>query len=194
MKSKTITNMYLLMAAVFVTTAFAIPATAGGLKMTISGTSAASTINLQQPNTHTGEDNFAGKGALGSFTYRFVHSMANNPTPSSVCTGPNDIHFSDPAGGGVFRFQDGSLLYVQMTQGDDCIDLVARAAHCIRILKITGGTGRFQNASGTFTLNETAIVPVVFDAFGNPVLFAAIGDITGTISGAAEEGDQDEDN
>ena len=192
MKSKTITNIYLLMAAAFLTMALALPAAAQGLKMTLSGTSAASTSNLQQPNTSTGEDNFAGKGSLGSFTYRFVHSMANAPTPSSVCTGPHDVHFSDPAGGGVFRFQDGSLLYVQLTQGDDCIDFVVGAAHCIRILKITGGTGRFQNASGTLSLTETSIVPVLFDAFGNPVLFAAIGDITGTISGVGGDQDQNE--
>ena len=42
------------------------------VKMTFSGTAAASTINLQQPNTNTGEDNFAGNGTLGPFTFRNV--------------------------------------------------------------------------------------------------------------------------
>src|SRR5882762_3252125 len=42
------------------------------VKMTFSGTAAASTIKLQQPNTHTSEDNFAGNGALGPFTFRNI--------------------------------------------------------------------------------------------------------------------------
>jgi hypothetical protein len=40
------------------------------VRMNVSGTSAASTINLQQPDTNNDEDNFAGNGTLGSFTFR----------------------------------------------------------------------------------------------------------------------------
>ena len=42
------------------------------VKMTFSGTAGPSAINLQQPGTTTGEDNFAGNGALGSFIFRDV--------------------------------------------------------------------------------------------------------------------------
>jgi hypothetical protein len=162
------------------------------VKMTFSGTSAPSTINLLQPDASNDEDNFAGKGTLGPFSYRQVRAIANNPATSSTCSGPNLLFFPDPAGGGVFRFQDGSLLNVTLTQGGDCVDLAAQVGHCTLTLQITGGTGRFKNASGTLTFTETA-VPVLADASNNPVFFAATGEFTGTVSGVdiPEEG-QDE--
>ena len=160
------------------------------VKMVFSGTSAASTINLQQPNTTNDEDNFAGSGMLGSFTFRNVRAIAAAPQPSSTCSGPNQLYFSEVAGAGVFRFQDGSLLNVKLTQGSDCIDLAAQEAHCTVTYQITGGTGRFQNASGVLTFTET-VAPVLADAFNNPVFFAATGEFTGTVSGVALEEPQD---
>jgi hypothetical protein len=162
------------------------------VKMTFSGTSAASTINLQQPDTNNDEDTLAGKGTLGSFTFRNVRAIANSPTPSSTCSGPNELYFADPAGAGVFRFQDGSLLKVNLTQGGDCIDLAAQEGHCTLTFQITGGTGRFKNASGTLTFTETS-VPVLADALNNPVFFAAAGEFRGTISGVREEQGQAEE-
>src|SRR5580693_1896782 len=154
------------------------------VKMVFSGTSAASTVNLQQPDTSNDEDNFAGKGTLGSFTFRNVRAIANSPTPSSTCSGPSQLYFADLAGAGVFRFQDGSLLKVNLTQGGDCIDLAAQEGHCTLTLQITGGTGRFKDAAGTLTLTETN-VPVLADALNNPVFFTETGEVTGTISGVA---------
>jgi hypothetical protein len=156
------------------------------VKMVFSGTSAASTINLQQPDTSNDEDNFAGKGTLGLFTFRNVRAIANSPASSSTCSGPNKLYFPDPAGAGVFRFWDGSLLNVHLTQGSDCVDLAAQEGHCTLTFQITGGTGRFKNASGTLTLTETS-VPVLADAMNNPVFFAAAGEFTGTVSGVSEE-------
>jgi hypothetical protein len=156
------------------------------VKMTFSGTSAASTVNLQQPDASNDEDNFAGSGTLGSFTFRNVRAIANTPSASSTCSGPNQLHFADPAGAGVFRFHDGSLLKVNLTQGGDCIDLAAQEGHCTLTLQIIGGTGRFKNASGTLTFTETS-VPVLADALHNPVFFAATGEFTGTVSGVSKE-------
>ena len=160
--------------------------------MTFSGTSAPSTINLQQPGTNTGEENFAGNGPLGSFTFRNISAETAFPQPSSTCSGPTQIYFSSVAGAGVFRFQDGSVLKVNLTQGSDCIDLAAQQAHCTMTFQITGGTGRFKNASGTVTLTET-VLPVLADASNNPVFFASTGEFAGTVSGVppGEEG-QDE--
>jgi hypothetical protein len=194
MKSKPITNIYQLMAAMFLTVALALPAAAEKVtvNMKFSGTSAGSALtNVLQANTSNAEDDFAGNGPLGSFTYRFVYATLNFPTPSSVCPSQSNLHFSDPVGAAVFRFHDGSLLYAKLTQGDDCIDLVAGLAHCTRTFQITGGTGRFKNASGILTLTET-ILPVLADASSNPVFFATTGDIKGTISGVVDEQVQDE--
>jgi hypothetical protein len=156
------------------------------VKMAVSGNAASSAVNLQQPNTATSEDNYAGNGTLGSFTFRDVKALTTSPQPSSTCSGPNMIAFSGNVGAGVFRFEDGSLLKVSLTQETDCIDLAAFQAHCVVNFQITGGTGRFKNASGTVTLTMT-LVPVLADASNNPVFFAVTGKFTGTVSGVAAE-------
>jgi hypothetical protein len=163
------------------------------IKMAYSGTSGPSAINLQQPDTQTVEENFAGNGALGPFTFRMISAETTSPQqPPSTCSGPTNIYFSRVAGAGVFRFQDGSLLKVNVTQGADCIDLAAQQGHCTLTFQITGGTGRFKDASGTLTLTETN-VPVLADALNNPVFFASTGEFTGTVSGVAREADREEE-
>jgi hypothetical protein len=162
------------------------------VNMRFSGTAAPSTINLQQPGTNTGEENFAGNGTLGPFTFRNVSAETASPQPSSTCSGPNQLYFLRVAGAGVFRFQDSSLLRVNLTQGADCVDLAAQEGHCTMIFQITGGTGRFKDASGILMLTET-VLPVLANASNSPVFFAATGEFTGTVSGMAiEEHRQDE--
>jgi len=157
------------------------------VKMKFSGTSAPSTINLQQPNSSNDGDDFAGQGTLGSFAVTNVRAISNSPGTSSTCSGSNEIFLTELAGAGVFRFQDGSLLELNLTQGGDCINLTTGEAHCSVTFQITGGTGRFQHASGVLTMTE-AVETVAADALGNPVFFAATGEFTGTISGVAREG------
>src|SRR5260370_13051394 len=86
------------------------------VKMKASGTLAANTINLE-PNTNTDEQNLAGTGTLGPFTFRELHADPASPQPSSTCSGPTHLYFPNVAGGGVFRFQDGSLLTAGVTAG-----------------------------------------------------------------------------
>jgi len=159
------------------------------VKMSFSGTSAPSTINLQQPNTSNDGDNFAGEGTLGSFTVTNVRAIANSPGTSSTCSGSTQLFLPELAGAGVFRFGDGSLLEVNLTHGGDCIDLTTNVAHCTLTFQITGGTRRFQHASGVLTMTET-VETVASDTLGNPVLFAATGEFAGTISGVATENTQ----
>src|SRR5438270_4692406 len=147
------------------------------VNMKFSGTAGASTIDLQQPGTHTGAENFAGNGTLGPFTFRNVSAETGSPQPSSTCSGPTKLYFVRGAGGGVFRFQDGSLLKVNMTQGDDCVDLAAQEGHCTMTFQITGGTGRFKDSSGILTLTET-VLPGLADALHNRVFFSSTGVFT----------------
>ena len=58
--------------------------------------------------------------------------------------------------------------------------------------QITGGTGRFKNASGVLTLTET-VLPVLADASNNPVFFASTGEFTGTVSGVAAEAERQDE-
>lgn len=163
------------------------------IKMTYSGTSGASAVNLQQPGTQTVEENFAGNGALGPFTFRIISAETTSPEqPPSTCSGPANIYFSRVAGAGVLRFQDGSVLKVTMTQGADCVDLADQQAHCTLTFQITGGTGHFKDASGTLTLTETN-VPILADALNNPVFFASTGELAGTVSGVTREADRQEE-
>jgi hypothetical protein len=163
------------------------------VKMMFSGTGGASPIDLKrQPIANAAEENVAGYGSLGQFTFRDVRAIATAPQPSTTCTG---LFFPSTSGAGLLRFQDGSLLAVTLTQGGDCIDLVQMLGHCTLTFKINGGTGRFKNATGVLTYTETAM-PLLGDVLNNPVFFAETGEITGTISGvgagaATEEESQD---
>ena len=152
------------------------------VKMTFSGSVEPSTINLQ-PGTNTDEVNLAGSGAQGQFTYRELHADTASPQSSSVCSGPTHLFFATVAGGGVFRFQDGSLLTVSIAGGTLCIDFTAGAAHLTETYQITGGTGRFKGASGTLTSTSTW-TPTVFDASGSPQLLTSTGEFVGMVFGA----------
>lgn len=134
------------------------------VQMTFSGDASFSTIDLKLPGTLAAEENLAGHGSLGQFTFRFVKASATVPQPSNTCSGPTKLYFPDVAGAGLFRFQDGSLLKVTLTGGGDCIDFAANEANCSLTFQITGGTGRFEHASGVLTLTERA-TPFLADAF-----------------------------
>ena len=156
------------------------------VNMSFSGNGGASGIDLKQPNSNNVEENVAGKGTLGQFTFRDIRAAATSPEVSSTCSG---VFFPTVAGGGVLRFQDGSLLKVNLEQGSgsgDCIDFGNMMAHCTLIFEIQGGTGRFQDASGVLRYAETA-TPVLFDSLGKVVFGTETGEITGTISGVGGE-------
>jgi hypothetical protein len=155
----------------------------GPVKMTVSGTNVSTTIDLA-PGTITDEVNFGGNGTLGPFTYRELHADALSPQSSSGCVHGTGLYIPTMAGAGVFRFQDGSLLTVALTEGALCIDPAAGVANYTGTYKITGGTGRFKSASGALTLNS-AVSPVGFSASGAPVLFTNAGEFAGQVSGVA---------
>jgi hypothetical protein len=151
------------------------------VNMSFSGDGTPSVIDLKHPNTNTSEENLAGNGTEGSFTFRLVKASTAAPQPSTTCSGPTKVYFQDVAGAGLFRFFDGSLLQVNLTDGGDCIDFAANQAQCTLTFQVTGGTGRFQGATGVLTFTETA-TPILSDASSNPVFFTETGEFTGKIS------------
>jgi hypothetical protein len=145
--------------------------------VTLSGTAANSTISLQ-PGTPASEYQLAGRVALGSFTMRVVSASAPTTQPSSDCSGANKLYLQAVAGAAVLRFEDGSLLNGNLTGGSDCIDFSAGSALCIRIFKIVGGSGRFNNASGGPVTLTMTVTPVLANASKNPVFFTVTGNLS----------------
>ena len=156
----------------------------GHVKMTFSGTNVATTINLQA-NTVTDEMHAGGTGSLGRFTFRELHADGTAPQAPDGCTGP---FFGVLKGAGVFRFQDGSLLIVTVKDGSGCINLVERFSALIVNYQITGGTGRFANASGELTMTATQ-TPVLRNAVNAPALLPIAGQFEGTIVRPEPEND-----
>ena len=149
------------------------------VSMTVSGSAAASTVNLQ-PGVPASEYQLAGNGNLGPFTLRVI-SAGGTPQQSSSCSGPLKLFIPVVAGGALARFENGDLLTVLLTGGSDCIDFAAGHAICTRVFQVTGGTGRFDNTSGgTLTLVMT-VKPALGNASNSPVFFSVTGTLTGTL-------------
>jgi hypothetical protein len=191
MKTRTVTRTLVLVALMLNLGVAGVYAQQMPVKMTFSGTLEVSTINLQ-PDTNTDGENVAGDGTLGPFTFRELHADLAAPQPSSTCSGPTRIYFPTVSGGGVFRFQDGSLLTVNITEGAICIDFAAGMAHLTEKYQITGGTRRLKGASGSLTLTAT-LIPVLFNASGGAVLVTNTGKFEGTVFGVdVEKEDRDD--
>ena len=154
----------------------------GPVQITLSGSAAASTISLR-PDAPTSEYRLAGSGTFGKFDLRVVSVSIPSPQPSSTCSGPTKVYGAAVGGGGVFRFENGDLLQVNLTGGSDCIDFAVGKALCVRVFQITGGTGRFDTASGNITLTMV-VAPAVGDASNIPVLFTVTADIKGDVARA----------
>ena len=158
------------------------------VKMMFSGTNVATMINLK-PDTVTDEHHSAGNGTFGAFTFRELHADGTAPQPPSGCTGPN---FAVVAGAGVFSFQDGSLLIVTVKDGSGCIDLAAGNAALIVNYQITGGTGRFNAASGALALTATWS-PLLFNGPSGAVFLTSTGKFEGTVLGVGIEEQRQEE-
>jgi hypothetical protein len=151
------------------------------VKMKFWGSNVTSSLTLQ-PNTVTQEALFTGKGTLGRFTYRELNAHIPVPQPSSTCSG-DDYLFSK--GAGVFGFQDGGLLTVKITEGDVCLDPATLIGQLTVTYEITGGTGRFKDASGTLTLTSTGTPVLSAETPTEVVFFSNTGEFEGTVYGVA---------
>jgi hypothetical protein len=151
------------------------------VKMTFSGSIVPTSIAVQA-NTITDEELLEGEGSLGRFTFRKLRTDALAPQPSSTCAG---LNIPVVAGGGVFRFQDGSLLTVLISEGGLCINLAAMMGHLTETYRITGGTGRFSGASGSLT--STATLRPVLAGSGGVVLLTSTGRFEGEVETRDEQ-------
>ena len=150
----------------------------------------ATTLNLA-PDTVTDEVDLAGDGSFGPFTFRELHadSLVPPQDPPATCAAPL-LFLPVVTAGGVLRFQDGSLLVVNLVTREEgpeagiCINFEVGMARLTETYEITGGTKRFQQASGNLTLTAT-VTPVLFNASNMPALLTSFGRFEGTISGVS---------
>ena len=151
----------------------------GQVRMTFSGSSVPTSIDVQ-PGTITDEELLAGNGTLGPFTFRKLRTDETSPQSFGACGGGFGPSLRVPAGGGVFRFEDGSLLMVTVTDGVLCVDLDHLVGHLTETYQITGGTGRLNGATGVLRSTGT-LNPVMFSASNAAVLLTNSGELKGTI-------------
>ena len=159
------------------------------IRMTAAGTMTATTINLGD-NTITDDEDLAGDGTLGVFTFHGLRAdglAPQVPVPPNTCATP--LFFPVTNGAGVFRFDDGSLLVVNITGGGICIDLAAGMAQLTETYEIARGTGRFKRAAGTLQLAVT-VRPVLFNAEGGAQMLTMAGKFEGTVSGISRDRDR----
>jgi len=149
------------------------------VKMAFSGSFVPTAIDVQA-DTITDEELLAGNGTLGPFTFRKLRTDETSPQFFGSCGSGFGPSIRVVAGGGVFRFEDGSLLTVTVTEGVLCVDLDHQVGHLTETYQITGGTGRFKGASGA--LQSTGrLKPVLFSASNAPVLLTNTGELKGTV-------------
>ena len=151
-----------------------------------------STTLALAPNTLNLVSLVAGNSSLGPFTYRCLWADDPGSQSSGSCGSGFGPNFRVVAGGGVFRFEDGSLLTVQLTEGTLCVDN-ADPGHPVgrqfETYLITGGTGRFRNVAVSCgatpedcTIQLTGIRGLVLrDSSGAPKLFTFTGEFQGTL-------------
>jgi hypothetical protein len=151
----------------------------GQVRMSFSGSFMPTAID-QQPGTITDEELLAGNGTLGPFTFRKLRTDELTPQSFGSCGSGAGPSIRVVAGGGVFRFEDGSLLTITVTEGVLCIDLDHVIGHLTETYEITGGTGRFKGASGT--LESTGkLSPVLYSVSNSALLLTNTGELMGTI-------------
>jgi hypothetical protein len=151
----------------------------GRVKMAFSGSMVPTAIEVR-PDTITDEELLAGNGTLGPFTFRKLRTDETSPQFVGSCGSGFGPTLRVVAGAGVFRFEDGSLLTVTLSEGLLCVDFDHGVGHLTETYQITGGTGRFKGASGAFQLTGT-LEAVLFSASNAAVLLTNMGELKGTV-------------
>ena len=161
------------------------------VRMRFSGSTMSNTLAIA-PNTLNHESQVTGNSTLGPFTYRGLWADDPSSQTSGSCGSGFGRILRVVAGGGVFRFEDGSLLTVRLTEGTLCVD-ISDPTHPVgrqfETYQITGGTGRFRQAAVNCgvaaeecTLQLTGTRGVVLgDSVGAPKLFTFTGEFQGSL-------------
>jgi hypothetical protein len=115
---------------------------------------------------------------LGSLTNQTVAEWTLGPPTTACPAGTVAQGTLVPAGSAfVTRAVNGDLLFGKFTSGTECINSVTGITSISAAGNFKGGTGRFEDATGSFTVTATATT-LAFDLFGN-----AFGGVVATTEG-----------
>jgi hypothetical protein len=146
-------------------------------KLTLKGSASGTYVNTQTDTDGNGEKasliSLGAKGTLGSSTIQGVNEYVQSG--SATCPNGNaGVEFTllrslNPAAPANFvqRFEStGDLLFSEQTSGTLCFDPATSISFFSGTTTITGGTGRFEGATGTGEVSGTA-KDLFEDAAGN---------------------------
>lgn len=99
--------------------------------------------------------------------------------PTGLCD-PTEAEVVFVAYSIVRRFANGDLLFSNLVDGTSCLDPVSGLASVVVNAEFIGGTGRFANATGGYTLEYDAVV--LLPDFGGGIAHGAfVGTVDGTL-------------
>ena len=116
---------------------------------------------------------------LGPVTAQALIEDVPTTSPSGLCPPGTDQELALGTVRAVHRFANGDLLYLKLLARTACINFQTLTALAFEKGEFSGGTGRFAQATGSFTATSTAEIFVV-DAAGR-VFGPFSGHLDGTI-------------
>jgi hypothetical protein len=129
--------------------------------------------NVVDTTTNTSDASTEGKGTFGKFTARSTGSFGEAGAPSENCEG-FDFELPNDSLSIVLTYADLSQLHVVAVSGYTCGSLDGTRAYVVET-EIVGGSGRFEGATGTATLEAEGTQ-------FSPNMAAYTGTFTGTVS------------
>jgi hypothetical protein len=160
--------------------AFATPFVAAEpFQATFSGWSVAATMDVNADAISGFSTTVSGVGRFGRFQ---AHTVSETGPVTGIC-GPTAVTLEFTVWSNIQRFADGDLLYYSLDESQAskvCFDYVSGALSNEIHALISGGTGRFKNATGRVVLNATGDQTLA-DTAGNGVHSSVSGTVEGEI-------------
>lgn len=111
------------------------------------------------------------------------------PLAEAVSCPAGNLELTLVAGSGFKRHQgSGDLIFLQYTSGTNCVDPVTGIADLAQMADITGGTGRFANATGSFEETSEGTILLADPALRSFIYFPYQIDGTITLANGGDEG------
>lgn len=138
------------------------PAEAGGFNERVSGNFIDTAIDTNEDGTQANYFSGVATGSGGA-TYEGLVEIAFIE-PTGLCAA-GEIQGDVVEYSIVRRYGNGDLLYSRLVDGTLCFDPAEGLANVIVNAELTGGTGRFADATGTYSADFTVEL-LVADPFG----------------------------